>query len=80
MASAYQGTIESVVAVGISGLAGYWVDRRFGTEPTGFLVGMTIGFAAFVLRIWRMRKLMGGTVATDETGQSRGNDEPPESK
>ena len=86
MASAYQGAVEAVLAVVISGLAGYWVDRRFGTEPNGFLVGMAIGFAAFGLRMWRMRNLMGtpGTTGTnDGPGANRPNDEsggPPESK
>lgn len=74
MASAYQGAVEAVLAVVISGLAGTWVDRRFGTEPTGFLVGMAIGFAAFGLRMWRMRNLMGGTDGDDGSGG------PPESK
>lgn len=84
MASAYQGAVEAVLAVVISGLGGYWVDRRFGTEPTGFLVGMAIGFAAFGLRMWRMRNLM-GTTGTDKDGPgaNRPNDGsggPPESK
>lgn len=92
MASAYQGAVEAVLAVVISGLAGTWVDRRFGTEPTGFLVGMAIGFAAFGLRMWRMRNLMGGTNGTsakdgtggaDGTGSTGRDGEsggPPESK
>ena len=86
MASAYQGAVEAVLAVVISGLAGYWVDRRFGTEPTGFLVGMAIGFAAFGLRMWRMRNLMGGpgtTSGTSGTSEQSRDDEsggPPESK
>ena len=88
MASAYQGAVEAVLAVVISGLAGTWVDRRFGTEPTGFLVGMAIGFAAFGLRMWRMRNLM-GTTGTETTGTKDGPDAngptdgsggPPESK
>ncbi len=80
MASAYQGAVESVMAVVISGLAGYWVDRRFGTEPNGFLVGMAIGFAAFGLRMWRMRNLMGTTGGPDANGPSDGSGGPPESK
>jgi F0F1-type ATP synthase assembly protein I len=85
MASAYQGAVESVLAVVISGLAGYWVDRRFGTEPTGFLVGMAIGFAAFGLRMWRMRNLMGAagpgsTSGTSEPSRDDAGGGPPESK
>lgn len=70
MASAYQGAVEAVVAMVISALAGYWIDGRFGTAPIGLFVGMTIGFAAFVVRLLRMRTLMG-----DE-----GSGGPPESK
>jgi F0F1-type ATP synthase assembly protein I len=77
MASAYQGAIEAVLAVVISGLAGYGVDRRFGTEPAGFLVGMAIGFAAFGLRMWRMRNLMGAPEGKSQNDRSGG---PPESK
>lgn len=86
MASAYQGAVEAVLAVVMSGLAGTWVDRRFGTEPTGFLVGMAIGFAAFGLRMWRMRNLMGTTGATGTKdgagakGPGDGSGGPPESK
>lgn len=80
MASAYQGAVESVLAVVISGLAGYWVDRRFGTEPTGFLVGMAIGFAAFGLRMWRMRNLMGTTGGPGANHPNDGSGGPPESK
>ncbi len=83
MASAYQGAVEAVLAVVISGLAGTWVDRRFGTEPTGFLVGMAIGFAAFGLRMWRMRNLMGTTGTTGgpgAKGPGDGSGGPPESK
>ncbi len=77
MASAYQGAVEAVLAVVISGLAGYWVDRRFGTEPTGFLVGMAIGFAAFGMRMWRMRNVMGGP---DDHSRRDGSGGAPESK
>jgi F0F1-type ATP synthase assembly protein I len=54
-ASAYQGALEAVVALLVAMGAGYWVDQRFDTAPTGLLVGTAIGFGAFVLRIWRMR-------------------------
>lgn len=83
MASAYQGAVEAVAAIGISAGIGYWVDHRFGTEPTGFLVGMAIGFAAFGLRMWRMRNLMGGPGTTSGTSEQSRDDEsggPPESK
>ena len=36
---------------------GYWADRRFASSPRWLIVGTAFGFGAFVLRIWRMRKL-----------------------
>ena len=56
--SAYEGAFEAIGAMLISMFAGYWVDQRFETEPTGVLVGAVVGFAAFVLRLVRLgRKL-----------------------
>jgi len=55
MASAYQGAIEAVVAMVFCALAGWWIDGRFGSEPIGLFVGMGIGFAAFLLRLLRIK-------------------------
>jgi F0F1-type ATP synthase assembly protein I len=55
MASAYQGAIEAVIAMGICLLAGWWVDDRFGSGPFGLFAGMGIGFAALLLRLLRIR-------------------------
>ena len=55
MGVAYQGALESVFAIVIGVVAGWWADRYFGTEPWCLLVGATIGFAAFVLRLSRLR-------------------------
>jgi F0F1-type ATP synthase assembly protein I len=52
--AAYQGALEAVFAILISGGVGYWVDARFGSAPLGLLVGFGIGFAAFVLRLFRL--------------------------
>jgi len=52
--SAYEGAFEASGAMLISMFAGYWVDQRFETEPTGVLVGAVVGFAAFVLRLVRL--------------------------
>jgi F0F1-type ATP synthase assembly protein I len=60
MAAAYQGAIEAVLAVVLATLAGYWVDGRFATSPTFLLIGLVLGFAAFCLRLWRLRDLMAG--------------------
>lgn len=55
MASAYQGAIEAVVAMVICALAGWWIDRRLGSEPWGLFVGMAFGFAALLLRLLRIK-------------------------
>lgn len=72
LAAAYQGAVEAVLAVVIAAGAGYWIDSRFDTSPVGLLIGVTLGFAAFFLRLWRMRDLM--------TGSAGGGGEPPEQK
>lgn len=54
MAAAYQGAVESVFALAIGVVAGWWADRYFGTTPWCLAVGATIGFAAFVLRLTRL--------------------------
>ena len=55
--AAYQGTLEAVLAIVIAAGIGFWADQRFGTEPRWLIVGTCLGFAAFVLRLFRMRKL-----------------------
>lgn len=57
-ASAYQGALEAVFAVVITAGLGYWLDARFGTAPKLLLAGLAVGFAAFFVRIWRLRHLM----------------------
>jgi F0F1-type ATP synthase assembly protein I len=51
---AYQGGVEAVFAMLIATGLGYWVDQRFGTLPLYLLIGMAIGFSAFVLRLLRL--------------------------
>jgi F0F1-type ATP synthase assembly protein I len=55
--AAYQGTLEAVFAIVIGAGVGYWADGRFGTGPRWLILGTCIGFAAFVLRLFRMRSL-----------------------
>ena len=55
--AAYQGALEAVLAIVIAAGVGYWADQRFGTQPRWLIVGTCIGFAAFVLRLFRMRTL-----------------------
>jgi F0F1-type ATP synthase assembly protein I len=56
--AAYQGALEAVLAIVISAGIGYWADQRFDTQPRWLIVGTCIGFAAFVLRLFRMRTLV----------------------
>jgi F0F1-type ATP synthase assembly protein I len=57
-ARAYQAAVEAVFAIPVAAGLGYWADTRFGTEPVLLLVGLGLGFAAFVMRIVRMRRLV----------------------
>ena len=59
--AAYQGALEAVFAILIAGGIGYWADGRFGTSPWLLLLGFGIGFASFVLRLFRLgRQLRAG--------------------
>jgi F0F1-type ATP synthase assembly protein I len=66
-ARAYQAALEAVFAIPVAGGLGYWADSRFGTEPIGLLVGLVLGFAAFVVRISRMRRLVEAPSEGDES-------------
>jgi len=55
--AAYQGALEAVLSIVIAAGVGFWADERFDTEPRWLIVGTCLGFGAFVLRLWRMRKL-----------------------
>lgn len=55
MASAYQGAIEAVVAMVFCALAGWWIDGRLDSGPIGLFAGMGIGFAAFLVRLLRIK-------------------------
>ena len=57
-ARAYQAAVEAVFAIPIAGGLGWWADRHFGTDPFLLLVGLMLGFASFVLRLVRRRKLV----------------------
>ena len=54
MGPAYQGAMEAVFSIVVAMAAGYWADGYFGTSPWCVLLGATIGFAAFVLRLYRL--------------------------
>ena len=54
----YQGSVEAVLALLIAMGVGYWLDERFDTDPWLLMAGVVFGFAAMVMRIWRMRVLV----------------------
>ena len=67
-AKAYQGTFEAVVALLVAIGAGFWLDERYETAPWWTVAGAVIGFAAMVVRLLRMRKLVepGAHLAEDD--------------
>lgn len=53
---AYQGALEAVLAILVGGGLGYWVDFETGKSPLFLLVGLVLGFCAFVLRMVRLAR------------------------
>ena len=56
--AAYEGAMEAIFSILVAVGLGYWADSHFGTGPRYLITGAVIGFAAFVLRLIRMRKLV----------------------
>ena len=56
--AAYQGTLEACFAILIASVLGYWADEHYATSPRYLIIGVAIGFAAFVLRLFRLRPLL----------------------
>ncbi len=55
---AYSAAMEAVVAIPIAMGLGWWADTKLGTSPWLLFLGLGFGFAAFVRRLVRMRKLV----------------------
>lgn len=68
--SAYEGAFEAVGSILISTGLGYWFDQSQGTTPVGLLVGASIGFAAFVLRLVRLGKTLQAEQAAEQGEQA----------
>lgn len=51
---AYQAASEAVFAILIAAGLGYWADSHFETSPWLLLIGLGLGFTAFVLRLLRL--------------------------
>ena len=49
---------EAVLAIPIGGGIGWAVDRWLGTDPWLVMIGLGLGFAAFVRNLLRLRKLV----------------------
>jgi F0F1-type ATP synthase assembly protein I len=70
MGRAYQGALEAVFAIVVATGAGYWADGAFGSSPWGVLAGATIGFAAFVLRLYRLGMSLNRASAQPESPEN----------
>jgi F0F1-type ATP synthase assembly protein I len=71
--AAYQGAFEAVFAILIAIGLGYWADQSFGSAPIGMFTGVVLGFAAFVVRLIRLRSLIEGPGEPgDEDGPQSG--------
>lgn len=67
---AYEGAFEAVGSILVATGLGYWFDRHYETTPIGVLVGAAIGFAAFVLRLFRL----GRQLHPEDSGVEPGSD------
>ena len=65
--SAYQGVLESVFAILIGAGLGYWADAEFESAPWGLMIGLALGFCAFVLRLVRLARQMQAMVDEEES-------------
>ena len=68
---AYQGGVEAVFAILIATGIGYWADQHFGTSPRYLLIGMVVGFSAFVMRLLRLGRQLQQRASDTEMTQSK---------
>jgi len=65
-------SVEFIVAVGVGGFIGYWLDVYFGTSPWGLLILLALGMATGILGM--MRAYAELTAAA--TGEKSGTNSP----
>jgi len=70
--AAYEGAFEAIIAILVGLGLGYWADHYFGTDPIGLIVGVVVGFGAFVLRLLRLQRLLEDQEDDDEDGSTSG--------
>lgn len=66
-ALAYQGAFESVFAIGIGAGFGYFADKYFDSSPWGVLIGVFLGFGAFILRLVRLQAQLDALAEPEST-------------
>ena len=76
MGAAYQGAMESVFSIAIATGAGWWADKTWDTKPIGLLAGATIGFGAFVLRLYRLGKALNESAPADSADEETSSERP----
>jgi len=69
--AAYQGAMEAVFAILVAVGIGFFVDRTFETFPAFLLLGVALGFTAFVLRLWRLGREINKPEGSGETESKR---------
>ena len=69
--AAYQGTMEAVFAILVAVGIGFFVDRTFETFPAFILVGVVVGFAAFVVRLFRLGRELNEPEGSGDTESKR---------
>jgi ATP synthase protein I len=75
MSMAYEGSVESVFAILVGVGFGYLADRQFETSPWGLLVGLLIGFSAFVLRLVRLGRQLEASATSSEASDPGGEEQ-----
>jgi F0F1-type ATP synthase assembly protein I len=69
---AYEGAFEAVGSILVATGLGYWFDHHYETTPIGVLVGAVVGFAAFVLRLFRLGRQLHPEGSATEPGAEKG--------